>query len=305
MVESAPKVSVIITAYNSASTITAAINSALQQTVPPYEVIVIDDGSTDSTADLVAGYSDRVRLVRQSNQGPSAARNTGLAMASGDFIAFLDGDDTWHPEKLAIQLSWFKKIDQIDLIATSWTRSTPELRGSVESVIWLTYADLITLNRFQTSTAMVRTSLAQRVGTFDSRLDGVEDWDYWIRCSRSGTLALIDQPLVHYHDSSTGVSKNLQRYLETMSLLLEKHRAGPHTPTDYRVIESWHYQRMLVAMALNKDSTGTAAAWHHLKTFDLATCYLATTRLLTPFLIRRLARRLPAQLNRVLVPITR
>jgi hypothetical protein len=96
-----PAISVIIPAYNAAATLSRAIDSVLAQTWPAHEVIVVDDGSTDATAEVVKSYAGRVRYVGQDNAGPSAARNQGVAMASGEWIAFLDADDWYYPERLA------------------------------------------------------------------------------------------------------------------------------------------------------------------------------------------------------------
>src|SRR4051812_1301977 len=100
-------VSVIIPTYNSAALLAQAIASVLAQSVLPAEIIVVDDGSTDATEQLVQCHGSRVKYVRQRNQGVSAARNRGVASASGEFIAFLDADDVWHPRKLELQMAAF------------------------------------------------------------------------------------------------------------------------------------------------------------------------------------------------------
>src|SRR4051812_45211482 len=97
------KISVLIACYNAAPYVAEAIESVLSQTCPAHELIVIDDGSTDGTADVLAGFSGRIAVLRQTNQGVAAALNAGLAQAAGDAIAFLDADDVWTPGKLALQ----------------------------------------------------------------------------------------------------------------------------------------------------------------------------------------------------------
>ena len=100
-------VSVVVPAYNYARYLPKAIDSALGQTHPPLEVIVVDDGSTDDTPRVLAAYADRIRVIRQANQGAGAARNAGIAAARGEYVAFLDSDDLWHPRKLELQLARF------------------------------------------------------------------------------------------------------------------------------------------------------------------------------------------------------
>ena len=114
----APRVSVIIPAYNSGPLVEEAIGSALAQTRPPAEVVVIDDGSTDDTAERLARFGPPVRVIRQANGGVSAARNRGLAAATGAFVAFLDADDVWHPDKLRRQLEAFAKRPELGLLGT-------------------------------------------------------------------------------------------------------------------------------------------------------------------------------------------
>lgn len=111
-----PAVSVIIPTYNRAHTLAEAIDSVLAQSRPAAEIIVVDDGSTDGSAELLAGYGDRIRYLRQDNAGVGAARNRGLAAASGDYIALLDSDDHWHPDKLAVQVDILERLPRVALL---------------------------------------------------------------------------------------------------------------------------------------------------------------------------------------------
>lgn len=113
-----PLISCIVPVYNGELYLREAIDSILAQTYRPLEIIVVDDGSTDATPDVVAGYGDRLRYIRQPNAGPGAARNHGLNLAQGEFIAFLDADDLWHPDKLARQMTRFLNRPDLDLCIT-------------------------------------------------------------------------------------------------------------------------------------------------------------------------------------------
>src|SRR5438034_9298591 len=109
-------VSVIIPTYNYARYLAAAIESALAQTYAPLEIIVVDDGSTDDTLRILGAYGNRLRVLRQANQGAGAARNAGIAAARGEYVAFLDSDDLWHPRKLELQLARFASDPDLGLV---------------------------------------------------------------------------------------------------------------------------------------------------------------------------------------------
>jgi len=110
------RISVVIPSYNYARFVREAIDSALAQTYPPLEVIVVDDGSTDATPEVLASYGDRIRVIRQRNEGVARARNAGIATARGDYVAFLDADDVWHPRKLELQIARFDGDPSLGLV---------------------------------------------------------------------------------------------------------------------------------------------------------------------------------------------
>ena len=114
-------VSVVMAAYNYAPYISEAIESVLAQTRPPLDVIVVDDGSTDATPEVLAAFGDRIRVLRQTNQGASAARNRGIEAARGEYIAFIDADDVWKPRKLELQMALFD-ADQLSSLAHQSSR---------------------------------------------------------------------------------------------------------------------------------------------------------------------------------------
>ncbi|PSR20040.1 MAG: glycosyltransferase family 2 protein [Sulfobacillus acidophilus] len=285
-------ISVVIPAYNAEKTIADAILSVVAQSVPVQEIIVIDDGSTDSTAQLVQSRFPQVQVQQIANGGPSRARNVGMRMAHGDWIAFLDADDRWHPEKMRIQLA--ARDGGARLVASDWVRGA-EFTSPPDPVprTQLGYRDLLKMNQFQTSTVLIERGLANVLGGFDSNVDGAEDWDYWLRASRETTIVKVDWPLVQYRDLATGYSKNVWRVYVTMQPMLDKHReTAPVSAQEFSTLEAWHHLRFWVAFGLAHDGDHARAAWHNAIQRRLRR-YVprAAWHYLAPFLIQRMRRR--------------
>lgn len=206
-----PLVSVIIPAYNSEKYIGAAIDSVLAQTYKNYEIIVVDDGSTDNTSEVVNKYIipqtiDRrqptVKYIYQQNKGPSAARNKGIKESNGEYIAFLDSDDMWLPEKLNRQMEFFASSDGYGLIfighylinemgscVTTHKIDHPETITGVKSFLFGN-------PHLGTSTIVIPKKCFDEVGLFDETLMAAEDIDMWIRISRKYKVGCINEPLV-------------------------------------------------------------------------------------------------------------
>jgi hypothetical protein len=291
---SRPSVSVVIAAHNAADTVGGALSSALAQTVAPLEVVLIDDGSSDNTADIAGILGDPIRVIRQSQRGPSAARNAGIAAARGQWVAFLDADDQWHPSKLECQLAALESRPGTVLVASDWSRDLP--RGPLPAVVSqsiVTTRNLLVLNRFQTSTVLAERDAVRRAGGFDSRLDGAEDWDLWLRLSRTGGIVKLDWPFVQYTDSPAGYSKDLGRVYETMLAMLDREFASNAAARTPQTIYAWHFLRWAVAFGLARDSVAARRCLSDLRRHGLVTRVpAATVRYLMPFLARRAARHL-------------
>src|SRR5512143_4014499 len=121
---SEPLVSVVMPVYNGARYLRQALESALNQTYRPLEIIVVDDGSTDETSAILAEFGSRIRAIRQKNPGSAAARNAALQAAHGEIIAFLDADDLWLPQKLEVQVAYLRAHPDVELVATRWLTLT-------------------------------------------------------------------------------------------------------------------------------------------------------------------------------------
>ena len=226
-----PLVSVVIPTYNRATLLARALDSALAQTLSDFEVLVVDDGSTDETEAVVRGCGDdRVRYLRQpTNQGVSAARNRGLQEARGPFIAFLDSDDVWFPHKLDAQVTRFRELpEDVGLlyggVENEYDQGQRELqmpshRGDL-------YATLLVRNVIHgTSGVMIRRDVVTTVGFFDEEIPAIEDYDYWLRASRFFEVDYIEEPLIRYYDPRNIERKSLdvEDNLEARDYLFEKH----------------------------------------------------------------------------------
>jgi len=197
-------VSVIIPTYNRRDYVCEAIDSVMAQTYTEFEIIVVDDGSTDGTGGLLqARYGDRIQYVWQENQGESAARNRGIELAQGAYIALLDSDDSWEPCKLQRQIAVLEAASEVGLVFCLATmidqngKSLPGLMGTVSSQLELTFARLC-LGNFVTagsSTAVMRRDVLNKIGKFDIQIQYGEDWDLWLRMILETKFVFIPEPL--------------------------------------------------------------------------------------------------------------
>jgi GT2 family glycosyltransferase len=221
-----PSFSVVIAAYQAAATIGAAVASALDQTIPPKEVIVCDDGSTDDIGAALAPFGDRVLLLRQPNRGPGAARNRAIAAASGEFIDFLDADDAFHPRRhAALSALAVARPDLGILVADIAFDVNGKTKGSF-------YAS----NSFPTEgqreailrvdflhQPLVRRDLVLREGGFDESLRVAEDWDLWMRVILGGAAAgLVDEILGRYRIHAESLSADRPRTWAARARVLNK-----------------------------------------------------------------------------------
>jgi glycosyltransferase involved in cell wall biosynthesis len=195
-------VSVVIPVYNRREEVVEAIQSVLGQTLPPDEVLVVDDGSTDGTADAAERFGGPVRVVRRRNGGPSAARNTGILSARGDLVAFLDSDDMWKPRCLEVLVNLLK-LGNLDLafgdvevvqggkvVTPSFLREKaffPVIRANPQCIPNC-FALLLIENFIPTSALVARRRALIDAGLFDESLRSVEDRDMWVRVARSGRI---------------------------------------------------------------------------------------------------------------------
>jgi glycosyltransferase involved in cell wall biosynthesis len=203
------EVSVIIPTFNYADYVGDAIESVIAQSCAAKEIIVVDDGSTDDTRARVSSFGAKVKYVYQRNGGISSARNTGIGLATGDIIAFLDSDDTWHPRKLEEQVRVANDQPECGLIASESTLADPPVWGGSDSarVIPITLEQLIRRGRFSPSSVLVRRKCFEHVGRFDVRHGPAADRDMWIRIAAKYPVALLSTPLCWYRLHGNNMSK--------------------------------------------------------------------------------------------------
>lgn len=230
MSDPTPLVTVVIPTYNYGAYVGQAIESALAQTYPAVEVVVVDDGSTDDTPARLAAYGDRIRVVRQANQGLSAARNAGIAAAAGEFIALLDSDDAFHPRKLELQLRHLARNPAVGLAGTHHFSDPARMWPAVEAdpaVRPVALDELVLRSPFSPSSAVFRASCAAAVGGFDAGLRSVEDRDFWIRVGAKSPVAVVAAELTYYRVTPGSMSRNPERMENFERVVLDKAFAMP------------------------------------------------------------------------------
>lgn len=221
-----PTVSVVIPCYNAERYIAATIESVLAQLPGEVEIIVVDDGSSDSSVELVRAAFPAVRLVEQANQGVAAARNRGIGLASGEWIAFVDADDIWLPGKLATQLARMAAVPGCRMSYTAWhvwpcddPRPCADQLAQLDLVAhdqarwagasgWI-YPELLLDCVVWTSTVLAHRSLFDEIGVFDPSLRIGEDYDLWLRASRVTPIERVARPLALYRMHAASITRSM------------------------------------------------------------------------------------------------
>lgn len=241
-----PAVSVIIPTYNRANLIGRAIRSVLNQTYQDLELLVIDDGSTDGTDDVVRGFADpRIHYLRRdSNGGASAARNTGIRRAKGRYMAFLDSDDEWLPEKLERQIPLFQDSPHhpgVTYTACYWvdqagtvTVERPTVRGDI-------FLQLAMRAFLAWPSIIIKREVLAEVGLFDESLPLAEDRDLLIRLAKNTSFDGLDDPLAWIYQDHKGPLEDRAAFLADRRPFYEKLSADPDVP---RSIKAYHFRRL-------------------------------------------------------------
>jgi len=242
MIRNIPKVSVIIPTYNCAKYLSAAIGSVLSQTCQDFEIVVVDDGSTDNTSEIVADYlnnfPNRIKYLYQNNHGIACARNFGIKNSVGEYIALLDADDILLPEKLEKSLLAFADKKEIGLVHTGvlcinetgellkqeilqddyQNRMKKNLSGKIFKQLFFREAHICT------SSVILKKECIDKVGLFDEYLSylGCEDRDLWLKIAEKYEIAYVDLPLVYYRIRRNSMSKNFAKMLKARYYVIEQ-----------------------------------------------------------------------------------
>ncbi len=234
-----PEVSVILPTYNRGWILKEAIDSVLAQEFKDFELIVVDDGSTDNTGEILDSYEQGLIVVRQSNKGVSAARNRGIDAAEGRLVAFLDSDDLWLPRKLSSQVDFFNTnpaavINQTEEIwVRNGVRVNPKTRHHKFS--GMIFKRSLALCLVIPSAVMMKRSLFDEVGVFDEKLPACEDYDLWLRISCRYPVHLIETPLIMKrggHADQLSKAPGLDKYrIQALKKIIE---SGQLEPDSYR-----------------------------------------------------------------------
>lgn len=245
-------VSIIIPTYNRANVITDSINSILNQTYDEYELLIIDDGSTDNTEEVInslasaSNAGSRIRYIKMpENKGVAAARNEGIRQAQYDYIAFQDSDDYWNPDKLEKQMAYFADITSGINSGTSSTagRETallycpyecqkqdgstilvPDENISLSEKQGNIYEYMLRRNTIGTPSVLLRKECLEKTGLFNEDLRCLEDWELFLRISMHYEIAFQDEPMVKVNLSTDGVSHNISGYYEARCHMLALHK---------------------------------------------------------------------------------
>lgn len=223
-----PEISIIVPTYNYAHFIVDCLESIFSQTYKDFEVIVVDDGSTDDTAQVLEKYKGRIRYIHQENRGLPAARNTGIRAAQGEYLAFLDSDDLWLPNKLDEQIRVLRNDADMGIIFSD--ASAFNERGVMrESILkeenictGFCFQRLFMGNYLVMPTVMIRKRCLEKSGLFDESLTAVEDYDLWLRISLYYKIGFVSKILAQYRVHPSNMSKDFYLLVDNEIKVIQK-----------------------------------------------------------------------------------
>jgi len=257
-----PLISVIIPAYNRAHLIEEAVNSVLNQTYQDFEILIIDDGSSDNTKQVVENFKDqRIRYIYQNNAGPSAARNNGIKNAEGEYIAFLDSDDLWAAEKLSRQFEIIRSNTGINLGIISCNaegitfdnkilyRRVCSAENSAEFIKgFFENPDSVISG---TPAFIVKKECFEKVGYFDENLISLEDWDMWFRVCLEYEFRCVNEVLTYFRThNSLSVETPIKKAKDSYLRLLDKIFSSEKLPSEYKKVKNKIYSDAYFKIAL-------------------------------------------------------
>jgi len=233
MMTSITKISVIIPTYNRAQSIGRSIDSVLNQSYRNFEIIVVDDGSTDNTRDILLSFGNHIKYIRQDNKGPSNSRNVGINASRGEFVAFLDSDDYFMKPNLEIKIAFLESNPHIGWVYSDWEyvdgqdnyieKGSLKFNYSEKKLYGNIFEELIRSRNFiSPCTVLLRKSVLEDVGYFDPEIPSQEDYDLWLRVSLKYPTHYIDRALVSVTSQPDSLSQDFTKWVHGNSLIVDK-----------------------------------------------------------------------------------
>lgn len=288
-----PKVSVIIPAYNQGHYLAEAVKSVLGQSYTDWEAIIVDDGSTDNTAEVAHSFKDaRIRYVYQENRGLSGARNTGIRHAKGKYLTFLDSDDRFLPRNLELLITELNQKPHLGLVAGQ-TIPIDEDGNRIGKVfdegLPRDLAELLLHNPIQVGCMMLRREWQERVGFFDESLRSCEDWDMWLRLALAGCqMGWVPRPVFLYRFHTKQMTRDGRQMTEATKAVLDKVFSNEALPECWKAMHSLAYSRAYLR---------AAAQAYRGADLESAQDYLSQAVALNPLLVEEGASKLAAHIN--------
>lgn len=238
-------VSVIVPVFNRVDLVGKTLDSILEQTYPYVEIIAINDGSTDDTLAVLCAYANKypnqIVVVDQKNTGQVRARNNGIERANGEFIAFLDSDDTWEKEKLTLQIPLFNEKVGLVYCSIYEVNESGDILRTVpceSAVKGNVYGMMLINNRMTGGSVVVTRKALDKVGLFDESFQAAENWDLWIRISKEYQVDYVNIPLVRYRKHQGNMSHDIKRMADASWAILHKHL--PCKPAQGELLEIYN-----------------------------------------------------------------
>lgn len=251
-----PKVSIILPTYNHAYFLPQAVQSVLKQTLQDFEIIVVDDGSTDNTREVIEEYADgRLKYVYQENQGLAASRNAGLRIAQGECVAFLDADDIFLPPKLEVQMDWLEAHPTYGMVLSGYNIIDEQGKPIRTIAPWtsvptLELKDWLLTNPVPPVAVLVKKRWIDQVGGFDDRFRRVEDWDLWLRLAYAGCKAgWIQEILSSYRLSPDQMTTDATAQKRVSVQVMDKFFQQEDLPAELKALQAEVYSRIYVHYA--------------------------------------------------------
>lgn len=266
-------VSVIVPVYNAEHTVRETINSVISQTYLNWELIIINDGSIDNSANVISSFTDiRIKYLAQDNRGVAHARNTGIRIARGEYIAFLDSDDLWESSKLEKCVNYLN-IGEFDFVYSKVKMFNDDISNAysyeyVEPIKESNeYYRLLIFDYIPTLSVVLKKSVLDKIGNFDINLNGTEDWDLWIRIVEKYQIKFISDELAFYRVSENGLSKNRNLHLKEEYKVIQKHVLGNNQlPKRIRNLSLWVWNKKMFYNSF-KQKNYLSALYYYLRLY--------------------------------------